>query len=168
MNTKPTLYILCVDDEPSILEAVERDLAPLESVFPLESAEDVAQARSLIARIHAGGDRVGVILCDHLMPGQTGVEFLIELNRSAEFAATRKVLLTGQAGHQDTIDAVNEAGLRHYISKPWRTEELVAVVRRQMTDFVLSENLDPTPYLVGLDTVRVAEAIRRKGVISDI
>lgn len=167
MNPNPKLYILCVDDEPAVLEAVERDLAPLETTFPLESAEDAAGARTLIDQIHASGDRVAVILCDHLMPGQTGVDFLIELNRNAATAATRKVLLTGQAGHQDTIDAVNHAGLQHYIAKPWQAGDLVATVRTQLTEFVLAQGIDPTPYLSALDTVKVAEAIHRKGIISD-
>lgn len=167
MNANPKLYILCVDDEPSVLAAVERDLAPLEAVFPLESAEDAAQAKTLVEEIHARGDRVAIILCDHLMPGQSGVDFLIELNRNADTAAIRKVLLTGQAGHQDTIDAVNHAGLQHYISKPWQAGALVSVVRTQLTEFVLAENIDPMPYLSALDAVRIAEAIRSKGIISD-
>lgn len=167
MSTHPKLYILCVDDESSVLEAVERDLASLEAFFPLESAEDAAQAKDLVRQIYAAGDKVAVILCDHLMPGQTGVDFLIELNRNAATAATRKVLLTGQAGHQDTIDAVNQAGLHHYISKPWKVADLVATVRTQLTEFVLAENIDPTSYLAALDAVRIAEAIRSGGIISD-
>lgn len=167
MNTGPKLYILCVDDEPAVLEAVERDLAVLETSFPLESAENVAAAKTLIDQIHARGDRVAVILCDHLMPGQTGVDFLIELNRSTATAAIRKVLLTGQAGHQDTIDAVNHAGLQRYIAKPWQAVDLVATVRTQLTEFVLAQGIDPTPYLSALDAVKIAEAIHRKGIISD-
>lgn len=167
MNANPKLYILCVDDEPSVLEAVERDLAPLETIFPIESAADTAEAKTLIDHIHACGDQVAVILCDHLMPGQAGVDFLIELNRSADTTATRKVLLTGQAGHQDTIDAVNHAGLQHYIAKPWQADDLVATVRTQLTEFVLAQDINPTPYLAALDAVKIAEAIHRKGIVSD-
>jgi two-component system chemotaxis response regulator CheY len=35
------------------------------------------------------------------------------------FKETRKILLTGQANHADTIRAVNEAHIDNYFEKPW-------------------------------------------------
>ncbi len=164
---KSKLYIICVDDEAPVLEAVERALAPLEDSFPIESASNVDEARSVVEKIARDNNRIALIFCDHLMPGTRGVDFLIELNQNKSTVATRKVLLTGQAGHQDTIEAINHANLHHYISKPWNTQELLAVARKQLTEYVLSEKIDPTPYLSILDTAQLTEAIYRKGLLSD-
>jgi two-component system chemotaxis response regulator CheY len=73
------------------------------------------------------------------------------------------VLLTGQADHQDTIRAINDAGLDWYISKPWQLEELQAVVVRQLTDFVVDVGLDPLPYVSELDGARLMDAYARRG-----
>ena len=53
------------------------------------------------------------------MPGTTGVEFLVQMMDDDRTAATRKVLVTGQAQLHDPVRAVNEANLDHYIAKPW-------------------------------------------------
>ncbi len=167
MKTKSKIYILCVDDEASVLEAVERDLASIEDTFPLESASDTKEAREVIDRIFSQGNKLGLILCDHVMPGQNGVDFLIELNQDHETSGIRKVLLTGQAGLEATIDAINHAGLKHYVAKPWKAAELDAIVRTQLTEYILENCIDPTPYMKELDAVRLSEAIYRKGLVSD-
>lgn len=167
MTPKNRIYILCVDDEASVLEAVERDLAPIEDTFPLESASNTQEAREVISRILEEGNKLGLILCDHVMPGQYGVDFLIELNRKPETAKTRKVLLTGQAGLEATIDAVNKANLNHYIAKPWKAADLEQTVRTQLTEYILENGEDPTPYMKELDPLRLSEAIYRKGLLGD-
>ena len=74
--------------------------------------------------------------------------------------AARRVLVTGQAGHEDTIRAINEAELDHYVAKPWDPEEFRAVVREQLTDFVLTK-LD---VLTGLEQIPVCVAYDVDGV----
>ena len=72
------------------------------------------------------------------------------------------MLVTGQAGHEDTIRAINDGGLHHYISKPWKSENLVEIVRAQLTEFVLqSSEIDPMPYVAILDGPRLLEKISR-------
>ena len=91
---------------------------------------------------------------------ESDVDFLVELMKDERFGATRTVLVTGQAGQSDTIRAVNQAGLDYYIGKPWNPEELRAVVRDQLTEYVLESDVNPLPYVSVLDGVRVMEAIR--------
>ena len=54
---------------------------------------------------------LSLILADHRLPGRDGVDLLVELHRQPDTAVIKKVLVTGQADQQDTIRAVNEAGL---------------------------------------------------------
>jgi len=156
------IAIVSLEDEPEVRQAITRDLAPYAESFRIEEAEDVEDARELIASITEEGDMVGLILCDHRLPGTTGVEFLMELQAEEETKSIRKVLVTGQADHLDTIQAINAGGLHHYVSKPWQPEQLVSVVRDQLTEFVMcSPDIDPLPYVSVLDAARLMEKIAR-------
>jgi diguanylate cyclase (GGDEF)-like protein len=56
------------------------------------------------------------------MPGMKGVELLEEVNRRSP--GTTKILLTGQAGLDAVVSAINKAGLNRYIPKPWDEPDL--------------------------------------------
>ena len=129
-------------------------------IAPGLGAEDVDDAWSVIDEIVEDGDELALVLSDHRLPGKSGVDFLVELMKDERFGATRTGLVTGQADQSDTIRAVNQAGLDYYIGKPWNPEELRAVVRDQLTEYVLESDVDPLHYVSVLDGVRVMEAIR--------
>ena len=78
---------------------------------------------------------MALVISDHIMPGRSGVELLAELAADRRFAGTKKVLLTGQATHRDTIEAVNAARIDHYFEKPWDPDELLNTGRRLVTEF---------------------------------
>lgn len=157
------IAILVIEDEPEVREAVARDLADFASHFIIELAEDVEDARSVMAELAGHGDRVGLALCDHLLPGERGVDYLVELNEAPDTRSIRKVLITGQAGLEDTIRAVNEADLDHYIAKPWTVQNLHEVVQEQLTDYVLENEEDLLPYVPVLDGARLMAAIADRG-----
>ena len=157
------IAILVIEDEPEVREAISRDLEGFTDSFQIELAEDVADARTVMTELNASGDRVGLALCDHLLPGERGVDFLVELNRDPATRPIRKVLITGQAGLEDTIRAVNEADLDHYIAKPWTVENLHEVVRQQLTDYVIESAEDLLPFVAILDGARLMAAIAGRG-----
>lgn len=157
------LTVLILEDEPAVRSALARDLSALAEVIRVEAAEDVPDAWQVIDEVTADGDRLALVLADHRLPGTSGVDFLVQLQGDDRTAAARKVLVTGQADQQDTIRAVNEAGLDHFIAKPWDPDELREVVREQLTDHVLDERLDPLPHLRALDAARVMPALRQLG-----
>lgn len=155
-----TLTILSLEDEADVREALERDLEDFWSKVRLETAQDVEDAWDAVEEIARDRDQLAVVLSDHRLPGKSGVDFLVELVKDPRFTATRTVLVTGQADQDDTIRAVNQAGLDYYIAKPWTPENLRQVVRTQLTDYVLETGVDPLPYMPLLDAVRVMESIR--------
>jgi CheY-like chemotaxis protein len=159
------IYILVIEDEPAVLEAVVRDLQPLESMFPIETCSSVNEAEEVVKQIRAKGDGVGVVVCDHIMPGTTGVEFLVRSHKSGSLSKSKKVLLTGQAGLQDTIMAINEAGLDYYIAKPWKAEELRKIARIQMSMYIL-ENVkgNPVKYYGAMDPNVLSDYLRNQGM----
>jgi len=154
------LYILCVEDEREVRDAIERDLAPFEPAFHIEMTEDASEAAQVVEEMEADGKELALVLCDHLLPGKSGVDFLVELKRTPATAASRKVLVTGQAGLEDTIQAVNEADLHRYIAKPWDPENLRSVVREQLTAYAIEEEENPMAYLDVLDSERILQAIK--------
>lgn len=145
------INLICVDDQPEVLDAVIRDLQPLVSHFRVEEVESAAECRALLDELDDRGERVGLVISDHVMPGESGIDLLGAISRDNRFRHTRKVLLTGQATHADTIQAVNEARIDHYFEKPWQAGELVAIARRLITEYVLDSGLDYDELIPVLD-----------------
>jgi CheY-like chemotaxis protein len=156
------IVILCVEDEPEVLDAIVKDISSFEDLFPIETARSVAEATMAVARIHQAKDALGLVLCDHIMPGENGVEFLIALYRDPFTSTTRKVLLTGQAGLDATVRAVNFANLDYYVGKPWTKAELQAVVRQQLKAYVTSHERDLQPYVSLFGERELAESMMKR------
>ena len=154
------LAILIVEDEPEVRASIERDLIDFASIVRIEPTEDVDDAWDVVDEVDADGDVIALALCDHRMPGTTGVEFLVQMMDDDRTTMTRKVLVTGQADLTDTVRAVNDADLDHYIAKPWDPEELRDTVRMMLTDFVEVAGINPLPYLAALDQERAMELAR--------
>ncbi|MFN3258592.1 MAG: response regulator [Ilumatobacter sp.] len=151
------LVIVVVEDEPEVRAAIVRDLAPLAGAVRVDEADTADDARAAMDEAAAGGDRVGLVLADHRLPGESGVDLLVWIHDQPTLQATRSILITGQAGHDDTIRAINHAGLDWYFAKPWDPEELVAVITQQLTTFVIEAGLDPLRYVASLDGPRLLE-----------
>ncbi|MGD8109111.1 response regulator [Vibrio sp. TRT 17S01] len=151
--------ILCVDDEREVLDSVIQDLDEFEAHFSIEAAESVSEAKEIIEEYKNEETPLALILCDHIMPEQTGISFLIELNQDDATQATRKLLLTGQAGLEDTVEAVNHSSLDFYIAKPWRGDDLRDTVKAQLTQYVINNDPDLMQWAQVLDTEKIFNAI---------
>lgn len=157
------LAVLVLEDEPGVRDALVRDLTPFADRVRVEAAEDVPDAWAVLDELEQDGDRLAVVLADHRLPGTTGVDFLVEVHADADTEEVRTVLVTGQADLEDTIRAVNRAGLHRYVAKPWDPEELREIVREQLTRFVIDARIDPLPHLAVLDAAQVMEVLRGRG-----
>jgi len=160
--TQHPFLILCVDDERTVLDSVVQELEIFEEHFIVEAAESVDEAREVIAQYAKKNITLALILCDHIMPVQTGIHFLIELNNQEDTVHTRKLLLTGQAGLDDTVEAINHACLDFYLSKPWNRRELQAIVRHQLTLFIINHESNLMPWLNILETDKLLNAMEKK------
>lgn len=153
--------ILCVDDEREVLDSVVQDLDEFEEHFSLEAAESVQEAKQIIEDAERDGIKLALILCDHIMPEQTGISFLIELNEQASTQTTRKLLLTGQAGLEDTVEAINHSSLHFYIAKPWRGDELRNVIKEQLTQYMIENEPELMPWASVLNTEKIFEEMAK-------
>jgi len=165
---KPNLAIICIEDESEVLEAIIRDLEMFEDYFRIEAAQSVNEARGLVQLLLSADIRPALFICDHLMPGETGVDYLVQLNMDKIMIKARKMLLTGQAGLPDTVKAINAGGLDYYMAKPWDKEHLQDVVKKLLTDFVTQNVENVLPYMMVLDAERLSDSMRHRKIMTDM
>jgi putative nucleotidyltransferase with HDIG domain len=112
-------FILIVDDEQNILNAVRRLF--IADPLTVLTASTAAEGMEMMKQ-HA----VSVVVSDNMMPGMNGIEFL-------EWAKTfspdsMRILMTGYADLHAAINAINRGGVLRFITKPWDDNELRQVV----------------------------------------
>jgi thioredoxin reductase (NADPH) len=114
--------ILVVDDEPMVLNAVERDLRrKYGREYRIAKASSGAQALEFLKQLQGRNDIVALFLSDQRMPLMSGVQFL-EQAREA-YPEARKVLLTAYADTEAAIASINQVQLDYYLMKPWDPPE---------------------------------------------
>lgn len=164
---KQELAIICIEDESEVLESILRDLEIFEDYFKIEAAQSVNEARGLVQLMLAAGVAPALFICDHLMPGETGVDYMVQLSKDKATAKASRMLLTGQAGLPDTVRAVNEGGLDFYLAKPWKTIDLQKIAKKLLTDFVVEHVTNVLPYLGILDGEAISNAMRNRKTLTD-
>jgi thioredoxin reductase (NADPH) len=113
---KPVL--LALDDEPSVLAAVQRDLrAEYGDRYRVMSSTSGAEALESVMELKARGSEVAAFIVDQRMPQMTGTEFLSKA--ILVYPDTKRILLTAYADTDAAIAAINEVGLDQYLLKPW-------------------------------------------------
>jgi len=146
--TKP--IILTVDDEPQVLNAVERDLRQhYRGEYRIVKASSGMEALETVQQLKARNAPVALLLADQRMPTMSGTEFLAEARKL--YPQARKVLLTAYADTEAAIQSINTIGLDHYLMKPWDPPEqtLYPVLDDLLSDWLATV---PIPY----DGIRVA------------
>jgi len=111
--------VLCVDDEPMVLQGLTLHLRRR---YEVVTAESGITALAAMGR----GEPFAVIVSDMRMPGMDGAEFLARARGAAPDSV--RVLLTGHADLQSALSAVNEGQIFRFLTKPCPAEELLATV----------------------------------------
>ncbi len=130
--------ILCVDDEEGVLLALRQQLAArFGHECDIATASSGADALELLDELERDGERIAVVIADQIMPGMKGVDLLEVVDRRSP--TTTKILLTGQAGLDAVVSAINRANLNHYLSKPWDEASLRLAVENLLRQYRLTE-----------------------------
>jgi diguanylate cyclase len=151
---QPVRSLLLVDDEPYILPVL---IALLRNEFKVYTASS-ADAAEQVFHHHA----IDIVLTDQNMPRRTGVELLEWVREQSPH--TIRLLMTGYAELEDAVAAINRGQVYYYLLKPWRTEDLLQILRNAAEKFELERRNDRL--LVELRTLnrdlekRVAERTR--------
>jgi PAS domain S-box-containing protein len=120
-TTEPRAHIIVIDDEPAILTAIERMLAPFHEVVGFRhglQALDAIRARP-----------PDVILCDVMMPEMSAAEVWDRLADTQPEILARVVLLTGGAFTREA-QAFVDRSQAPVVDKPFSARTLRDVVRQ--------------------------------------
>ncbi len=115
--------ILFVDDETNILSALKRLFRPIG--YRIFTAESGAQGLEIMER-----ETVDLVVSDMRMPEMNGAQFL-EVVRN-RWPDTVRILLTGYAEIDATIDAINKGQIYRYVSKPWEDGDIKLIVKHAL------------------------------------
>ncbi|HMK56314.1 MAG TPA: response regulator [Dissulfurispiraceae bacterium] len=155
------IRILCVDDEPNVLNSLRRLFMDDDyTVLTASSAQE-----GLLILDH---ELVQIVISDYRMPNMNGVEFLREVR--TKWPDTVRIVLSGYADTASIVSAINEGEIYKFIPKPWNDDELKVTVANAIERYHLfkknaeltSELLKVNEDLKGL-LVENAKLLERKG-----
>jgi response regulator RpfG family c-di-GMP phosphodiesterase len=126
------ITILYVDDEENNLFSFKATFRLKYKVFTALSGDEALQI--LAAR------QVHIIISDQRMPEMTGVEFLEKV--LVNYPDPIRILLTGYADMTAVVDAVNKGKIFHYVTKPWKEEELDLTINRAYGKYLEKAELE--------------------------
>ena len=129
----PRDAIVCVDDEPLVLHALQGALArKLGPRFVIELASNGAEAIELIDELSREQTRLRLVVSDAIMPIMDGYALVEWLH--AHRPEVLKIIVTGYS-HEGRINQLRqEAGLLACFPKPWKHEELLAFIESALAE----------------------------------
>ena len=123
------IRILCVDDEPNVLRALQRLF--LDEDYEILTAGSGQEGLEILRR----EPDIQLVISDYRMPGLNGVDFLRQVReRSPE---TLRIVLSGYADTAAVVGAINDGQIYKFIPKPWNDEELKRTIADALEKYVL-------------------------------
>jgi DNA-binding NtrC family response regulator len=120
--------VLFVDDDQKVLNGICRQC---EDVFAFETAN----GPEIALEMFDSDGPFAVVVSDMRMPGMNGIELLSRVKEQSP--DTTRIMLTGYADLQATIEAVNEGNIFRFLSKPCPQEVLEKAVRDGLEQYRL-------------------------------
>ncbi|MDB6082543.1 MAG: Response regulator [Gammaproteobacteria bacterium] len=120
--------VLFVDDEPNVLDAIQRTLR---KQLDLHTAASGAEG---LVKLRECGP-YALVISDMRMPVMNGAQFLAKVRDVAP--DTVRMILSGHADLEATIAAVNEGHIYRFLSKPCPPDQLFAAVTDGLQQFRL-------------------------------
>ena len=169
-TTKPT--VLCVDDEPQVLEGMALHLRRRYIVATAGSGADALRTLGV-------NRSIAVIVSDMRMPAMDGATFLARAKQVAPDAV--RMLLTGQSGLDAAIAAINHGQIFRFLTKPCAPPVLLAAIdaaaeqhrlltaERVLLEQTLHGTIKALTDVLGLtDPISFGRAVRVKQYVSDL
>jgi len=123
-----TFDILYVDDEKHNLEGFK-------ALFRRDYSIQLALSAEAGLDILKNHPKIPIILSDQRMPHKTGSVFFEEISKSHPNSI--RILITGYADLNATIDAINKGKIFHYISKPINYLEVKGIIEKAIEIYQL-------------------------------
>ncbi|MEE2733614.1 MAG: response regulator [Pseudomonadota bacterium] len=124
-------HILIVDDEPNILNALERLLEEQDDMTVYRASGGVEGLAIMDAN-----PEIGVVLSDQRMPNMTGTEFLKQVKLKHENVV--RLILSGYSELSTITQAINEGSIFKFLTKPWEDDLLLKAICEAFDYYELS------------------------------
>lgn len=119
MSEKQRATVVCVDDEPRVVEGLALHLRKDYQVHTAQSGDE-----GLRKLKELGG--AAVVVSDMRMPGMDGATFLRRVMHG--YPDATRILLTGEPGRDAAVLAINEGQIFRFLTKPCGPDQLKAAI----------------------------------------
>ena len=121
--------ILFVDDEKNNLISFKASFREFYTIYTANSGKEAIEL--------INNKQINLILSDQRMPDMTGIE-LFEIVKQ-KYPDIIRMIITGYSNMQTVIDAINKGNIYHYISKPWKHDELKLIIDKALFQYKLQK-----------------------------
>lgn len=129
MTNVNNVAILCVDDDPLVLDSLWLQLdRSLGKQFVVECAESAEEGFEVIENLANQGLRLVLIVSDWIMPQMQGHEFVSRVR--VAHPNVQAIVLSGQADEIILDKMLLQGSIAQYIRKPWDEEDLLSAILR--------------------------------------
>ncbi len=137
-------FIICLDDDKGFLNSLKFSLLNKfgdKPSYNMLFLNDPVEALKLISELVKDKEEIALLLTDQMMPNMNGIDFLKEAKKIVPDSI--RVLLTGYAGMDSAITAINEGLLDKYLTKPISDiEDFVITLKHLLNEFHLKSTVD--------------------------
>lgn len=123
MDETPTKTILCVEDEPEMIDLIRLILS--RKGYKVEGAAGGIEGIRLVKEIHPD-----LVLLDLMMPDMDGWEVYQQMKAEASLREIPVIVVTAKAQNIDKVLGLHIAKVDDYIAKPFSPQELMDSVDR--------------------------------------
>lgn len=138
---RPDAYrLMLIDDEREVLNALRREIDVAASANGGTRFSVSCHASAEEALQSAKNACPDLVIADQAMPGMDGTTFFHYLRTLCPNAV--RIMISGQANLKILADAINIAGVYHFIRKPWTSGELQATLAQALIyrDILVTSN----------------------------
>ena len=162
-------FMICLDDDRDFLNSLKMSLTTKFQDSPnynLLFLDDPLETLDLIKDLIKDKEEIALLMTDQMMPEMKGIDFLREARKITP--NSMKVLLTGHAGMESAIVAINENVLDKYLTKPVNDfEDLVFTLKRLLSEFQLKNTVDAQQRII-LDLYQFSNSLSSLHNLDDI
>ena len=162
-------FIICLDDDRDFLNSLKLSLPTKfsdDTHYNILFLDNPLETLEVIRELVEDNEEVALVMTDQMMPEMKGIDFLKEAMKISP--NSMRVLLTGHAGMDSAIVAINENVLDKYLTKPVRDiEDLVFTLKRLLNEFRLKIMVD-TQKRVILDLYQFSNSLNTLNSLEEI
>lgn len=123
-DSVPLKRIVVAEDDPAIGSMLQKVLSQFYDVTITTDGPSALAAAALTPR-------PDLLLLDVMMPGLDGHAVAAEARKLPGLKAIPIIFLTAKSGPADVIKGI-QSGARHYITKPFKIDDLVSKVKKAL------------------------------------